>query len=51
MPPDVIRTTHARIIQGLDDLSVWYSMPLDEVKRRKEGAQYVVVSLEEIKKN
>ena len=50
MPPDVIRTTHARIVQGPDDLSARYIMPLDEAKRRKEGAPCMVASLE-IKKN
>ena len=33
MPPDGIRMTHARIVQGQDDLSARYDMPLDEAKR------------------
>ena len=49
--PDVIRTTRARIVQGPDDLSARYAMPLDEAKRRKEGAPCMVASLEEFKKN
>ena len=42
--PDVIRTTRARIVQGPDDLSARYAMPLDEAKRRKEDTPCMVAS-------
>jgi len=49
--PDIIRTTHARIIQGPDDLPARYVMPLDEAKKRKEDARYMVARLMEFRKN
>jgi len=49
--PDVIRTSRARVVQGSEDLSAHYVMPLNEVNRRKEGAPCMVKSLEEFKKN
>jgi len=55
MPPDVTRTTRAasraRIVQGPDDLSARYVMPLDEAKRREEGTPCMAASLEEFRKN
>ncbi|KDR74215.1 hypothetical protein GALMADRAFT_123653 [Galerina marginata CBS 339.88] len=49
--PSTIRTTRARIVQGKEDLSANYVMPLSEDTRRKEGAPSIVADLEEFKKN
>src|SRR5258705_536746 len=40
--PDVIRVTRARVVQGKEDLSSQYVMPLSERNRRKEGASRIV---------
>jgi hypothetical protein len=49
--PDAIRVTRARVVQGKEDFSSQYVMPLSKKNRRKEGAPCVVADLEEFKKN
>ena len=49
--PDAIRVTRARVIQGKEDLSSQYLMPLSEINRRNEGAPCMVADLEEFRKN
>jgi len=49
--PDAIRVTRARVVQGKEDLSSQYVMPLSNENRRQEGAPCLVADLEEFKKN
>ncbi|KAI0628020.1 ankyrin [Trametes polyzona] len=49
--PVDIRTTHARVVAGDDDLAARYILPLSEKQRRKDGEPAMVASLEEFKKN
>ena len=49
--PDAIRATRARVVQGKEDISSHYVMPLSTDKRRQEGAPCMVADLEEFKKN
>lgn len=49
--PDAIRVTRARVVQGKEDLSSQYVMPLSDKDRRKEGTPCIVADLEEFRKN
>lgn len=49
--PDEIRVTRARVIQGKEDLSSQYVMPLSEINRRNEGTPCMVADLEGFRKN
>jgi hypothetical protein len=49
--PDATRVTRARVVQGKEDLSSQYVMPLSEKNRRQEGAPCIVADLEAFKKN
>ena len=49
--PDAIKTTRAGVVQGKEDISSQYVMPLSADNRRQEGAPCMVADLEEFKKN
>ena len=49
--PEAIRVTRSRVVQGKEDLSAQYVMPLSEKNRRKEGSPCMVADMEEFKKN
>ncbi|KAF4615928.1 hypothetical protein D9613_011323 [Agrocybe pediades] len=49
--PASLRTTRARVVQGSEDLSAKYVMPLSNENRRAEGALSTVIDLDEFKRN
>lgn len=49
--PASIRITRARVVEGVEDLSAKYVMPVADGNRRHEGTPSTVADLEEFKKN